>query len=188
MDTRLPDKRRRGTMVDWLRDKTISWKRHRSLLQTNVDTIPFETRHQKWGNHPTFRAVPSPPSDETWWKNKKTRRGGRWMGEIIEVTLGNCPRGVAQPPRGQSSGWFLRPSIGPTRWPIRSFYGVSRNVFLFPLTPKFCSNPSRWRVSFIFMMDHKNHIFHECDWDLTVKLYCFFGKLFHKMWNYFGVC
>jgi hypothetical protein len=35
---------------DYLRDKTISWKTRRNLLQTGV--FPYETRLQKWGKHP----------------------------------------------------------------------------------------------------------------------------------------
>jgi hypothetical protein len=37
---------------DWLRDKTISWKEWRRILQTNADVFPSETRLQKWGKHP----------------------------------------------------------------------------------------------------------------------------------------
>ena len=39
-------------MGDWLRDKTISWKARRRLLQTNVGVFPCEARLQKWGKHP----------------------------------------------------------------------------------------------------------------------------------------
>ena len=39
-------------MGDWLRDKTVSWKAHRRLLQTNTGTFPCEGRLQKWGKHP----------------------------------------------------------------------------------------------------------------------------------------
>ena len=39
-------------MGDWLRDKSVSWKARRRLLQTNADTFPCEDRLQKWGNHP----------------------------------------------------------------------------------------------------------------------------------------
>ena len=42
----------RKAMDDWLRDKTVSWKAHRRLLQTNVVTFPSEDRLQKWGKHP----------------------------------------------------------------------------------------------------------------------------------------
>ncbi len=36
---------------DLLRDKTISWKARRRLLQTNVGYFPCESRLQKWGKH-----------------------------------------------------------------------------------------------------------------------------------------
>ena len=39
-------------MGDGLRDKTIVWKTHRRILQTNTDTFPCEPRLQKWGKHP----------------------------------------------------------------------------------------------------------------------------------------
>jgi hypothetical protein len=39
-------------MGEWLKDKTISWKERRRLLQTNAVTFPCETRLQKWGKHP----------------------------------------------------------------------------------------------------------------------------------------
>ena len=42
----------RKTMGDWLRDKTISWKTHRRLLQKNVGNFPCKTCLQKWGKHP----------------------------------------------------------------------------------------------------------------------------------------
>ena len=42
----------RKVMVDWLRDKMISWKARRRLLQTNAGTFPCEGRLQKWGKHP----------------------------------------------------------------------------------------------------------------------------------------
>ena len=42
----------RKAMGDWLRDKTISWKARRRLLQTNAGTFPCEGRLQKWGKHP----------------------------------------------------------------------------------------------------------------------------------------
>ena len=42
----------RKAMGDWLRDKTVSWKARRRILQTNADTFPCEGRLQKWGNHP----------------------------------------------------------------------------------------------------------------------------------------
>ena len=42
----------RKAMGDWLRDKTVSWKARRSLLQTNTVTSPCEGRLQKWGTHP----------------------------------------------------------------------------------------------------------------------------------------
>ena len=42
----------RKVMGDWLRDKTISWKARRRLLQTNAGTFPCEVRLQKWGKHP----------------------------------------------------------------------------------------------------------------------------------------
>ncbi len=42
----------RKVMGDWLRDKTISWKARRRLLQTNAGTFPCEGRLQKWGKHP----------------------------------------------------------------------------------------------------------------------------------------
>ncbi len=37
----------RKTVGDWIRDKTISWKVWRSLLQTNTGVSPSETRLQK---------------------------------------------------------------------------------------------------------------------------------------------
>jgi hypothetical protein len=37
---------------DWLRDKTISWKTRRRLLQTNEGVFPCETRLKKWDKHP----------------------------------------------------------------------------------------------------------------------------------------
>ena len=40
------------TIDVWLRDKTVSWKVRRRLLQTNVGTFPCEGRLQKWGKHP----------------------------------------------------------------------------------------------------------------------------------------
>ena len=40
------------TMGDWLRDKTVSWKPRRRLLQTNEGTFPCEGRLQKWVKHP----------------------------------------------------------------------------------------------------------------------------------------
>ena len=39
-------------MDDWLRDKTVSWKARRRLLQTNAYTFPCEGRLQQWSNHP----------------------------------------------------------------------------------------------------------------------------------------
>jgi hypothetical protein len=42
----------RKTVGDWLRDKTISWKTRRRLLQTNASVFPCEARLQKWGKHP----------------------------------------------------------------------------------------------------------------------------------------
>jgi hypothetical protein len=36
---------------DWLRDKTISWKARRRLLQTNTGVFPCVARLQKWGKH-----------------------------------------------------------------------------------------------------------------------------------------
>ena len=42
----------RKTVVDWLRDKTISWKAQRRFLQTNEGVFPYEDRLQKWGKHP----------------------------------------------------------------------------------------------------------------------------------------
>jgi hypothetical protein len=39
-------------MGDWVRDKTISWKTWRTLLQTNTGVFPFEDRLQKWVKHP----------------------------------------------------------------------------------------------------------------------------------------
>jgi hypothetical protein len=39
-------------MVDWVRDKTISWKTRRRLLQTNVVVFPYEIRLQKWDKQP----------------------------------------------------------------------------------------------------------------------------------------
>jgi len=42
----------RKTVGDWLRDKTISWKARRRLLQTNAGVFQCETRLQKWGKHP----------------------------------------------------------------------------------------------------------------------------------------
>ena len=42
----------RKVMGDWLRDKSVSWKAHRRLLQTNAVTFPCEGRLQKLGNHP----------------------------------------------------------------------------------------------------------------------------------------
>jgi hypothetical protein len=42
----------RKTVGDWLRDKTISWKTQRRLLQTNAGVFPCEARLQKWGKHP----------------------------------------------------------------------------------------------------------------------------------------
>ncbi len=39
-------------MGDWLRDKTVSWKTRRRLLQTNSGTFPCEGRLQKWVKHP----------------------------------------------------------------------------------------------------------------------------------------
>ena len=40
------------TMGDWLRDKTISWKALRRLLQTKAGTFPCEAHLQKWGKYP----------------------------------------------------------------------------------------------------------------------------------------
>ena len=40
------------TMGDWLWDKTVPWKGHRRLLQTNEGTFPFEDRLQKWDESP----------------------------------------------------------------------------------------------------------------------------------------
>ena len=37
---------------DWLRDKTISWKVRRRILQTNAGVFPCEARLQRWGKHP----------------------------------------------------------------------------------------------------------------------------------------
>jgi hypothetical protein len=39
------------TVGDWLRDKTISWKTRRRLLQTNAGVFPCETILQNWGKH-----------------------------------------------------------------------------------------------------------------------------------------
>jgi hypothetical protein len=39
------------TVRDWLRDKTISWKARRRLLQTNAGVFPCVTHLQKWGKH-----------------------------------------------------------------------------------------------------------------------------------------
>jgi len=41
----------RKVVGDWLRDKTISWKARRRLLQTNAGVFPCEARLQKWGKH-----------------------------------------------------------------------------------------------------------------------------------------
>jgi hypothetical protein len=37
---------------DWLRDKAVSWKARRRLLQTNAGVFPCEARLQRWGQHP----------------------------------------------------------------------------------------------------------------------------------------
>jgi hypothetical protein len=37
---------------DWLRDKTVSWKARRRLLQTNVGVFPCVAHLQRWGKHP----------------------------------------------------------------------------------------------------------------------------------------
>jgi hypothetical protein len=42
----------RKAVGDWLRDKTVSWKARRRLLQTNTGVFPCEARLQKWGKHP----------------------------------------------------------------------------------------------------------------------------------------
>ena len=42
----------RKAMGDCLRDKTISWKARRRLLQTNAGIFPCEARLQKWSKHP----------------------------------------------------------------------------------------------------------------------------------------
>ena len=42
----------RKAIGDWLRDKVVSWKARRRLLQTNAGTFPCESRLQKWGKHP----------------------------------------------------------------------------------------------------------------------------------------
>ena len=42
----------RKAVGDWLRDKTISWKARRRLLQTNAGVFPCEAHLQKWGKHP----------------------------------------------------------------------------------------------------------------------------------------
>ena len=42
----------RKAVGKWLRDKTISWKARRRLLQTNTGVFPCEARLQKWGKHP----------------------------------------------------------------------------------------------------------------------------------------
>ena len=54
VDNRLLTREGEGhkTMVDWLLDKTVSWKERRRLLQTNTGTFPCEGRLQKWVNHP----------------------------------------------------------------------------------------------------------------------------------------
>jgi hypothetical protein len=39
----------RKSVGDWLRDKTISWKARRRLLQTNAGVFPCKARLQKWG-------------------------------------------------------------------------------------------------------------------------------------------
>ncbi len=41
----------RKTVGDWLRDKTISWKARKRLLQTNAGVFPCVVRLQKWGKH-----------------------------------------------------------------------------------------------------------------------------------------
>jgi ribonuclease HI len=42
----------RKSVGDWLRDKTISWKARRRLLQTNAGVFPCVARLQRWGKHP----------------------------------------------------------------------------------------------------------------------------------------
>jgi hypothetical protein len=42
----------RKAVGDWIRDKTISWKTRRRLLQTNTGVFPCEARLQKWDKHP----------------------------------------------------------------------------------------------------------------------------------------
>jgi len=42
----------RKAIGDWLRDKTVSWKARRRLLQTNAGVFPCEARLQRWGKHP----------------------------------------------------------------------------------------------------------------------------------------
>ena len=41
----------RKAVGDWLRDKTISWKVRRRLLQTNAGVFPCASRLKKWGEH-----------------------------------------------------------------------------------------------------------------------------------------
>ncbi len=41
----------RKAVGDWLRDKTVSWKARRRLLQTNAGVFPCEARLQRWGKH-----------------------------------------------------------------------------------------------------------------------------------------
>ena len=41
----------RKSMGDWMRDKSVSWKSRKRLLQTNTDTFPYETCLQKWDKH-----------------------------------------------------------------------------------------------------------------------------------------
>jgi ribonuclease HI len=42
----------RKAIGDWLRDKSVSWKARRRLLQTNAGVFPCEARLQRWGKHP----------------------------------------------------------------------------------------------------------------------------------------
>ncbi len=42
----------RKSVGDRLRDKTVSWKARRRLLQTNTGVFPCEDRLQRWGKHP----------------------------------------------------------------------------------------------------------------------------------------
>jgi hypothetical protein len=42
----------RKSVDDWFRDKTISWKTRRRILQTNAGVFACVTRLQRWGKYP----------------------------------------------------------------------------------------------------------------------------------------